>query len=279
MSKRDYYEILGLAKNSSDDEIKKAYRQLASKYHPDKFPGADDSPEKKSAEEKFKEVREAYDILSDSEKRSLYDTQGHAGLDPVNQRGAQQWNNRAAGNGQFEDMFRTFFSQTGGFNEGFFGQQPKQQVIHIVNISLTDAYIGKTIKIDSSVTINIPQGARSGTKFFADNKLYRLDIQPHYKFKRANDDLLVDVAIGAIEAMLGVEAILEHLDGVKLQFTIPAGIQAGQIVKLSGKGMKNPETDRQGDVLVRITITVPRTLTDAEKTTLKSITHSESINI
>lgn len=279
MSKRDYYEILGLAKNSTDDELKKAYRQLASKYHPDKIPGIEGSPEKKIAEERFKEVKEAYEILSDSEKRRHYDAHGHAGVDSFNQGGPPQWSHRTAGNGQFEEMFKTFFSQTGGLNEGFFGQQPKQQVIHVVNISLTDAYIGKTIKVDSSVTINIPQGARSGTKFFADNRLYRIDILPHYKFKRANDDLLVDVEIGAIEAMLGVEAILEHLDGVKLQFTVPAGIQAGQIVKLSGKGMKNPETDRQGDVLVRITITVPRTLTDAEKTMLKSITHRESINI
>jgi DnaJ-class molecular chaperone len=279
MSKRDYYEILGLAKNSSDDEIKKAYRQLASKYHPDKISGADGSPEKKQAEEKFKEVKEAYETLSDADRRIHYDAHGHAGPEAFGH-GAQQWTHRTSSNpAQFEEMFKTFFSQNSQFNEGFFGQAPKQQVINIVNISLVDAYIGKTIRIDGVTTITIPQGARSGTKFFANNKLYRVDIQPHYKFKRANDDLLVDISITAIEATLGIEAMLDHLDGNKLQFAIPPGIQPGQIVKLSNKGMKNPETDRIGDILVRVSITVPRTLTDAEKVALKTVNHREVINI
>lgn len=276
MSKRDYYEILGLAKNSSEDEIKKSYRQLASKYHPDKITGADGSPEKLQAEEKFKEVKEAYETLSDHEKRGHYDLHGHT----ESAGNTQQWHHRAGAQPQqFEEMFRTFFSQNSGFNEGFFGQQPKQQTIHIINISLADAFIGKTIKIDSKTTIMVPKGARSGTKFFADNKLFRLDIQPHFKFKRANDDLLVDIEISAIEAILGVEAILEHLDSATLQFKIPAGIQPGQIVKLSSKGMKNPETDRYGDILVRISISIPRALSDSEKTALKNVSHRDSINI
>ena len=276
MSKRDYYEILGLAKNSSEDEIKKSYRQLASKYHPDKITGADGSPEKLQAEEKFKEVKEAYETLSDHEKRGHYDLHGHT----ESAGNTQQWHHRpGAQPQQFEEMFRTFFSQNSGFNEGFFGQQPKQQTIHIINISLADAFIGKTIKIDSKTTIMVPKGARSGTKFFADNKLFRLDIQPHFKFKRANDDLLVDIEISAIEAILGVEAILEHLDSATLQFKIPAGIQPGQIVKLSSKGMKNPETDRYGDILVRISISIPRALSDSEKTALKNVSHRDSINI
>jgi DnaJ-class molecular chaperone len=87
------------------------------------------------------------------------------------------------------------------------------------------------------------------------------------------------VSISSIEAILGVEAILDHLDGAKLQFTIPAGIQPGQIVKLAGKGMRNPEIDRDGDVLVRISINIPRNISDDEKNILKSLSHRESINI
>jgi DnaJ-class molecular chaperone len=177
-------------------------------------------------------------------------------------------------------MFRSFFGNN-QFHEGFFGQQPpkQHQSLHIVTISLVDAYIGKTFNLDSKTTIVVPRGTRSGTKFFVENKLYRVDVQPHSKFKRANDDLLVDIEISAIEAMLGVDAILEHLDGAKLQFTIPQGIQPGQIVKLSGKGMKNPEIDRCGDVLVRVTINIPRTLTEDQKTALKTLTRRNSINI
>ena len=274
MSKRDYYEILGLAKNSSDDEIKKSYRQLASKYHPDKITGDDNSPEKKQAEEKFKEVREAYETLSDVEKRNQYDMHGHNAS--AFNHGFQHPHQQHPA--EFDDLLRSFFSG-GRFNDGMFGQPQKQQVIHVVNISLNDAYIGKTIKVDSTVTINIPKGARSGTKFFVDNKLYRIDILPHQKFKRANDDLLIDVDVSTIEAMLGVDVELAHLDGGKLQFKIPPGIQPNQIVKLASKGMKNPETDKQGDIMVRINITVPKLLTELEKVALRSISHRTTINV
>lgn len=279
MSKRDYYEILGLAKNSSADEIKKAYRQLASKFHPDKISGEDNSPEKRQAEEKFKEAKEAYEILSDTEKRSVYDAHGH--VDPNSFGNGQQWAHQTAGGANsLDEMFKAFFSQTHGhFNTGSFHQQPRQQVIHVVNISLADAYTGKTLTIDNTSTVIIPPGARSGTTFYVNNKLYRIDIQQHYKFKRSNDDLLVDISISAIEAALGVDVVLDHLDGNKLQFSIPPGIQVGQIVKLSNKGMKNPETDRHGDIMVRISVTVPKSLTEAERTALKVLSHRDIINI
>lgn len=171
-----------------------------------------------------------------------------------------------------EEMIRSMFGES-------FGHQQQRQQVHIINISLADAYVGKSIKISATATLNIPKGARHGSKFFSEGKLYRLDIQPHFKFKRANDDLLVDIEINAIEAILGTDAILEHLDSATLQFTIPPGIQHGQIVKLSGKGMKNPETDRTGDMLVRVSVTIPRTLTDVEKAALKTVSHRSSINI
>jgi molecular chaperone DnaJ len=274
MSKRDYYEVLGLAKTASDDDIKTAYRKLASKYHPDKVQG---DAEKAAVEVKFKEAKEAYETLSDAEKRSQYDAYGHNGP-AFSQPQGHQWTHTTMHPGNMDEMLKSFFTRTHTFNEGMFGQQPRQ-VIHIVNISLVDAYVGKSIRLDSKSTINIPRGVRSGTKFYADSKFYRVDIQPHYKFKRSNDDLLVDIEISAIEAMLGVDAELEHLDGAKLQFTIPAGIQPGQIVKLSNKGMKNPETDKIGDMMVRISITVPRDLAEAEKTVLKTLQRRESITI
>lgn len=271
MSKRDYYEILGLAKNSTAEEIKRAYRQLASKYHPDKISGKDGSSEKTHAEEHFKEVKEAYETLSDVEKRAQYDMYGHA---------AQHHHGPTPGatSAQFDEMFRSFFSQTSQSNENIFGHHSRQQVIHIVNISLSEAYTGRTIILDN-VTYTLPPGIRSGTKIFSNNKFYRIDVQQHYKFKRSNDDLLVDTTITSIEAALGVEAVLDHLDNNALHFNIPPGIQPGQIVKLSNKGMKNPETNKAGDMLVRISISIPRTLTDAEKIALKSVSHRVSVNI
>jgi DnaJ-class molecular chaperone len=275
MSKRDYYDVLGVAKNSSEDDIKSAYRKLASKYHPDKLAES----EKAAGEVKFKEAKEAYEMLSDAEKRAQYDRHGHNATEFAHGRQHGGWSTHSVNPEDLNEVFRTFFSHGGGtFGEELFGQKPRQ-VTHVINISLSDAYTGKQLKIDSGTIINVPRGCRHGTKFYVDGKFYRIDIQQHFKFKRANDDLLVDLQITAVEAILGVEAILEHLDGAKLQFAIPAGIQPGQIVKLSGKGMKNPETDRIGDMMIRITVTVPRSLSEAELTALKTLSHRESINV
>ncbi len=275
MSKRDFYEVLGLAKNASEDEIKKAYRSLAMKHHPDRNQG------NKESEEKFKEVKEAYETLSDPDRRPAYDAYGHdAGSWNNAPRGqARTWNYGQTDN---EDAFREIFGEIfkhHSFEEGLFSSKQKQNPVNVITINLAEAYTGKSIKVDNAHVINIPKGLRSGTKFFVEGKLYRVDIQPHSKFKRSNDDLLVDVEITAIEAMLGVEAILDHLDSVKLQFTIPAGIQHGQIIRLSSKGMKNPETDRYGDVLVRISIKIPKLLTDQEKEALRALGYRDTIII
>lgn len=281
MSQRDYYEILGLTKTASEDEIKKSYRKLAMKYHPDRNQG-DDS---KVAEEKFKEAKEAYECLSDADKRRQYDQFGH--VDPNRQQRPQQggphvWTfNNGAGGGMPDDIaavFNQMFGQGGHPFGDMFGHRPQQQ-IHQVTISLEDAYVGKSIKLDNTSTLNIPKGIRHGTRMYVGNKLFAINIQPHHKFKRANDDLLIDIEITAVEAMLGMDAVFEHLDHATLQFSIPAGIQNGQIVRLASKGMKNPESDYIGDMLIRITVTVPRGLTTEQQIALKAFGHRSLINI
>lgn len=268
MSKKDYYTILGLDKSASEDDIKKAYRRLAMKYHPDRNQG----DKQKEAEEKFKEAKEAYETLSDSGKRASYDRYGHNAGTYQGTQTHYEFNES-----DFKDIFEEFARRSGGFDFG--AGRTHRQNIHVINISLADAYKGRTVKVDSAININIPKGARSGSKFYYGDKIYRVDIAPHPKFKRANDDLLIDIEISVIEAMLGLEALLEHLDGAKLQFSIPAGIQAGQIIKLTGKGMENPETGRTGDLLIRISLNVPRILTEAERLALKTVTHRDSIDI
>lgn len=264
MSARDYYEILGVPKNASDDDIKKAYRKLAMKYHPDRETGD---------ENKFKEVTEAYEHLSDASKRHSYD---HRGSNPFSSQG--NFSNHRS-HQDFEEIIRHHFGSDDIFGDLFGHRTTNRQSIGIIEISLQDAYIGRSITINPKTTIHLPRGVRSGSKFYADGKMYKVNVRADDKFKRSNDDLLVDISIDAIEAILGIEAILEHLDGVKLQFAIPAGIQVGQIVKLSGKGMKNPETDKYGDLLVRINITVPKNLAESEKNSLKTLIRRQTIEI
>lgn len=270
MSKQDYYEILGLARNASDDDIKKAYRKLAMKYHPDRNQDA-------GAEDKFKEIKEAYETLSDSNKKLVYDQYGHAGESPFihtssNRGRSQTWTFNP------NDM-QGFLDEIFGNGTAGFSRNNARPIITIITISLKDAYTGRSIQHDSKIVINIPAGVRPGAKLSVDGKLFKIEIISDQKFKRALDDLMLEVTITAIEAMLGIDVILEHLDGAKFQFAIPAGIQSGQIVKLSKKGMKNPETDYIGDLLVRINIQIPKTLTDADRAVLKSIIHRDSITI
>lgn len=271
MSKRDYYEILELTKGASDEEIKKAYRRLAMKFHPDRNQGED----KDAFEEKFKEVKEAYEVLSDGAKRAKYDMHGHTG--PA---GPDMFRHTANMHpDELHDVIRNMFGANFHFDEGLFGQRTNRQPVYGISISLAEAYFGKTLTINSK-KITIPAGVRAGTRLVDEHgTIYRVDIHQHHKFKRANDDLLIDVEISSVEAMLGVDITFDHLDGLKLQFTVPAGIQVGQIVKLSGKGMKNPETDRYGDMLARISIFTPRNLSDTDKELLKKVSHRESINI
>lgn len=272
MSKRDYYEVLGVAKNATEDDIKKSYRKMAMKYHPDRNKEA-------GAEDSFKEAKDAYELLSDPQKRAAYDQYGHQ--DPNQspfahgartQGQSHTWNFEDLG--EMQDVINELFRQS-----GFGGARQRATPVTVLLISLKDAYTGRTINHDINTTIIIPKGIRSGTKLYVGGKFYQIDVQPHPKFKRSLDDLMVEINITAIEAMLGVDAMLEHLDGNKLQFAIPPGIQTGQIIKLSKMGMKNPEVENTGDLLVRISVTIPRDLNDSEKASLRSLPHRDSITI
>lgn len=271
MSKKDYYAVLGLAKTASEDDIKKAYRKMAMKYHPDRN-------KEPTAEANFKEIKEAYEFLSDPQQRAAFDQFGASGTKfthGTNRNWAQEDEF-----GDFQDIYSAFKAR--GFDQfdDLYGysQQKKTQQIHVVTIQLVDAYMGRTVQ-DGKTTIVIPSGVRSGSKLYIDGKIYRIDVTADNKFKRSNDDLLIDVEITAIEAMVGIDALLDHIDGAMLQFTIPNGIQNGQIVKLSNKGMKNPENDRFGDLLVRVSITIPRNLTEEQKVALTAMKLRNSIKI
>lgn len=269
MKKRDYYEVLGVARTASPEEIKAAFRKLASRYHPDKVTG---EVEKKVAEEKFKEIKEAYDYLTTQPARESADDK------------YRHYSSAARNSNEYRDIniddLLDEFMHTYGQEFRDHQEEVKKHAQHQeLTISLADAYNGTTVAVSSTHRIRIPRGIRSDTKLYADGKIYKITVAANAKFKRSGDDLLVDITISAIEAMLGVAVQLEHLSGNKLQFNIPAGIQPGQIVKLAGKGMQNPEIDKSGDVLVRISVSIPKTLSDAERAAVEAMQHRDTIDL
>lgn len=257
-----HYETLGVAKDASTAEIKKAYRKLAMRFHPDRNPG------NKAFEEKFKDINEAQGVLTDEDKRAEYDRQGASG---------NPFSFRFTHNGQPQDSF-----STGSINindiladmlrrkmEGQYGG-PSQKHWR-VNISLQDAYAGTIVELEPGLRVNIPPGVRTGNRLVVNNDLITVVVQEHKKFKRTGDDLLVDAQLNAIDAILGTTARLAHLDGVTiLKFSIDPGSQHGGVTRLRGKGMPNPELGTNGDLLIRYNIVIPH-LTSKQKNSIMGL--------
>ncbi len=199
------------------------------------------------------------------QKKALYDR----GIDP-NQPGA------GSGGGQ---GFREWSFDTGSpfdlhdiFSQMGFNSRRDFRRRHMVNvkISLEEAYTGTTRTLNDK-PFNIPAGVRPGTQLIVEDFIIVIDVYHHHKFKRANDDLLLIVNITAAEAMVGTKGIFTHIDGTTLQFNIPPGCQPGQVLRLRGKGMPNPElVGRRGDLLIQVNVTLPTDLTEEQKTTIMS---------
>lgn len=276
---RDYYSVLGVARNASEDDIKKAFRQKAKQYHPDANP---DNP---TAEARFKEVNEAHEVLSDEEKRAAYDRFGE---NWQHYQGADGGNPYASGGDvhftDVSDVFDSFFSGAGGRrgSGGFSGfpgaQAPRagQHIEHDVRISLREAYEGTqriVTKEGREIKVRIPRGAASGTKVrlageggagvnggAAGNLYLVVQVGEDSQFERIGDDLFVDVHVDAFTAMLGGEVEAPTLTR-PLRMQIRPGTQAGQKLRLSGKGMpKLRGGDQHGDLFARVTITLPAQL-------------------
>lgn len=279
MSKRDYYEVLGVSKGASDDEIKKAFRKLAIKYHPDKNPGD------KEAEEKFKEANEAYSVLSDKTKRSRYDQFGHAGVggdgggDPfAGFRGANgQSFNFDFGGGGFEDILGSIF----GFGGGFRGARRGRDYRTSITIDFEEAIFGatKTISVDGNQTkLKIPAGIYDGQSIRLAGKggeapsadgqrgdLYvEIRVRAHKHLTREGDLILSEATIPMVDAVLGTEIDVETVDG-KITMKVPAGTQPGTNFKLSGHGAPHLGSDQRGPHIVTINVEIPRNLNKKQK--------------
>ncbi len=268
---RDYYAVLGVPRDASAEDIKKAYRQKAKQYHPDANP---DNPR---AEARFKEINEAYEVLGDDEKRASY-----------NQFGAN-WQQFQGGNGggahyaDVSDIFESFFGGAGGPRRSGFGgfhnaQAPRQgqHIERTVDISLREAFEGTrriVNKGEREIQVRIPAGAATGTKVrltgeggagsnggAAGNLYLVVQVSDDRQFTRDGDDLHVDIKVDAFTAMLGGEVEVPTL-ARPLRLRIRPGTQAGQKLRLGGKGMpKLRGGGACGDLYARVSITVPAQL-------------------
>ena len=285
MAKRDYYEILGVSKNASDDEIKKAYRKLALKYHPDKNPG------NKEAEEKFKEISEAHAVLSDKQKRARYDQFGHAGV------GGNGGSNPFGGQGNYRYSTQGFnfdFGGGGGFDDilsslfGFGGsRRPARGTDYRTTVVLTfeEAVFGTTKVVSADgkdIKVKIPAGIDDGMSIRLAGKggpapkggqkgdLYvSIRVRPHKHLTREGSIILSEVTIPMVDAALGTEVDVETVDG-NVRMRVPAGTQSGTPFKLSGHGVPLMRSDGdRGPHIVTILVETPRNLSRKQKELLE----------
>ncbi len=309
MEYQDYYKTLGVERNADAQEIKKAYRKLAMKHHPDRNPG------NKDAEEKFKKINEAYQVLSDPEKRSRYDQLGESYTRwQQNGGGAggfnwQDWVSQSARNGSgpggtrievdnledifgggFSDFFSSIFGGMGG-NPGSAGRRTgrraaAQNYEQPVTISFQEAYKGgeRSIQVNGRrLEVKIPAGARTGTKIRVPGAgpddgsgqhgdLYLvIEVTPDARFERKEDDLITEVPIDLYTAVLGGSVNVPTPGGV-VSLTIPAGTQAGQTFRLTGRGMPHMKVAQAyGDLFARVKVQIPRQLTPKQRSLFEQL--------
>ncbi|MBQ3263951.1 DnaJ domain-containing protein [Candidatus Saccharibacteria bacterium] len=293
-AKRDYYEVLGVSKNASDDEIKKAYRKLAVKYHPDRNPGD------KEAEAKFKEVNEAHEVLSDKQKRARYDQFGHAGVGGAGGAGGGAYGGfNPFGNAQGFNFggqsFRFDFGGAGGGTSAFediigdlFGFGPRTRrarkgADYRVDVTITfeEAIFGctKTVTLDGGdLKVKIPAGIDDGMSVRLRGKggpapeggtepgdLYvRVHVKPHKTLTREGTIILSEETIDMVDAALGCEIDVLTVDGV-VRMKVPAGTQSGTPFKLSGHGVPFRADGDRGPHIVTVIVETPKNLSKKQK--------------
>lgn len=296
----DYYGKLGVTKTASESEIKKAYRKLALKYHPDKTAGD------KAAEEKFKEISEAYAVLSDPEKKNEYDTYGSAGFrqkysqediyrnsdinDILSQMFGGGGRMNFGGGGGGANPFGNFggFQQQGGCGGGGCGghtPQPGKDITYQITVTLDEIFSGaeRTVALRAgnehkNVTVRVPKGIEAGKKLRLKGKgeasqqggpagdLYlKVFIADDSRFKRDGADLEAQAAVSYSEACLGTKLAVETIDGKTIMVKIAAGMSPGKKLRLKNFGLPVGKGDDRGDLYVKVGVKVPEELSEEQQ--------------
>lgn len=298
MDYKDYYQILGVERGASQDEIKKAYRKLALQYHPDH------NPNDKTAEDKFKDINEAYQVLSDADKRAHYDRLGSE-YSQWQRRGAPgggfdwgQWSTGGPGGvhveygnaedlfgGGFSDFFQQIFGGMGAFAGGGTRRAARQPAYEQqVSVSLEEAYRGasRLLQLDGKrLEVKIPAGAKTGTKVRmagagpSQSDIYLVvDVAADPRFTRRGNDLYTEVDTDLYTAVLGGEVRVPTLDGTVL-LKVPAGSQPGQAIRLKGKGMPQMRGKERGDLFARLKVRLPKNLSAEQRELFERLAESK----
>lgn len=280
-SKRDYYDILGISESASKEEIKKAYRKKALEFHPDRN-------KSKDAEERFKEVNEAYEILSNPKKKQTYDQFGHAAFDPsaggfaggpfagfgagrTYRSGPFTYTYSAGGSpfagfdfGGFSDPFEIFESFFGGASP--FRREPVKPRYGLT-IGFLEAVQGteKTVRIDGKKRkINIPPGADDGTRIRFKEFDVTIEVKPHNIFRRDGDDIFVNHEIPLTLSVLGGNTQVPTVNG-NLKLKIRPGTKPGSMIRLRGEGAPRLHGRGRGDQYIHLVVKIPDKLTSEQK--------------
>jgi len=314
MKYKDYYNVLGVSRSASDDEIKKAYRKLARKYHPDVNKG-------KESEDKFKEVTEAYEVVGDPEKRKRYDNLGANWKSGEDFRPPPGWHsttyssgdeeNPFGGGADFSDFFETFFGRAGGggarTGRGHVFREQGTDHEADIELSLEDIYHGvrreislRTTDVDGrgqlhhgtkQLNVTIPPGTTNGARIRlagqggagrgggeSGDLFLRVHVMQHPVFTIKGHDLEADLHISPWEAALGAKVHVPLVDGKRASMSLPPGTQSGAHMKLRGKGLPRGHGQEPGDLVVRVMIVVPKNPTSREKELFEELSRVSSFN-
>jgi curved DNA-binding protein len=308
---KDYYSILDITKNASAEDIKKSYRRLARKYHPDMNPGD------KAAENRFKEVTEAYEVLADTEKRRKYDQFGKYWKQPAPTpgRAPSPGGYRPAGAdmggydfshyGSFDDFLNELLGRAGSANPAAAGRtraNGEQSAststasngdrTAMIELTMAEAFRGveKSFSIGTeNIKIRIPLGAKPGSKIRVKGKgsvnpltqqrgdLYlAISLRPHEFFQFDKDNLTCELPIGPEEAVLGAQVQVPTPDG-NVMLNVPPGVRSGQSLRLRGKGWYSSKGER-GDLLVKLVIATPKSISNTERELYEKIRSARSFD-